>query len=75
MSHTNTAGPVGHPKLEIALCGYAGEHKMPPDWEEVAWSSQLGKGREWIWFSPNCLRPGQRKSDAEIHSTEVFKIE
>lgn len=45
-----------HPKLKIALCGFAGEHKMPPTWEEVAWSSKLGKGRERIWFSPNCIQ-------------------
>lgn len=44
-----------HPRLRIALCGFAGEHKMPPTWEEVAWSSKLGKGRERIWFSPSCL--------------------
>lgn len=42
------------PRLKIALCGFAGEHKMPPNWEEFAWSSKLGKGRERIWFSPSC---------------------
>ena len=43
------------PKLRIALCGYWGEHKMPDDWEEFAWSSKMGKGRERIWFSPSCV--------------------
>lgn len=56
--------------LRIALCGYAGEHAMPADWEEVAWEAQGGYGnrtkagrgrsnakRERIYFSPGCLRP------------------
>jgi site-specific DNA-adenine methylase len=45
------------PRLRIALCGYEGEPGMPEDWEELAWGSQTGKGRERIWFSPHCLRP------------------
>lgn len=53
-----------HPKLKIALCGFAGEHMMPPDWEEVAWSSKLGKGKERIWFSPSCQRPAESESEA-----------
>lgn len=48
---------VIRPKLRIALCGLAGEHKMPADWEELAWATKLGKGKERIWFSPNCLKP------------------
>lgn len=60
----------GHnPKLRIALCGYAGEHEMPPDWHCVAWKANGGLGntsdgrgranatRERIWFSPHCLIP------------------
>lgn len=43
-----------HPKLRIALCGYLREHQMPSDWEELPWWSNWGKGRERIWFSPNC---------------------
>lgn len=43
-----------HPRLKIALCGYAGEHKMPDTWEELSWWSQNCRGRERIWFSPNC---------------------
>jgi site-specific DNA-adenine methylase len=42
------------PRLKLALCGFAGEHKMPNSWEEFAWSSKLGKGKERIWFSPSC---------------------
>lgn len=55
-----------NPLLRIALCGYEGEHEMPPEWECYAWKnrggygSQGGRGaenahRERIWFSPHCL--------------------
>ena len=44
-------------RLKIALCGYEDEPGMPGDWEQLAWGSQTGKGRERIWFSPDCLRP------------------
>ena len=61
----------GHPLLRIALCGYEGEHAMPPTWECVPWKARGGYGgqkridgtvnenrhRERIWFSPNCKRP------------------
>ena len=54
-------------RLRIALCGYEGEHDMPPSWECVEWkavggySNQSTDGdnsnryRERIWFSPHCL--------------------
>ena len=57
-----------NPELRIALCGYEGEHQMPPDWEQVAWKATGGYGcqrkdgsnlnmeRERIWFSPACLK-------------------
>lgn len=58
------------PQLRIALCGYEGEHEMPPSWSCVAWrpkggygsQSATGRGRknrerERIWFSPHCLQP------------------
>lgn len=57
------------PLMRIALCGYQGEHDMPPEWECVAWKANGGygnqsnsqgrenTGRERIWFSPHCLRP------------------
>lgn len=62
----------GHrPELRIALCGYAGEHSMPEDWEEVPWKATGGYGvqgegrgrenaaRERIWFSPTCAGSAQ----------------
>lgn len=71
VAHDVRAWAVEHgddPKLRIALCGYEGEHEMPPEWECVAWKAQGGyasmrkngtnenRFRERIWFSPNCLR-------------------
>jgi hypothetical protein len=63
----------GHdPRMRIALCGYAGEHAMPKDWECIEWKANGGYGnqansrgrsnafRERIWFSPYCLKPGKR---------------
>ena len=59
----------GNHQLRIALCGYDGEHEMPPDWECVRWKARGGygsqgngrgrenAGRERIWFSPGCLKP------------------
>ncbi len=60
-----------NPLLRIALCGYEGEHDMPEEWECIAWKAQGGygnqgtgtkgranAGRERIWFSPHCLKPG-----------------
>ena len=54
--------------LRIALCGYEGEHDMPPSWECVRGRSTNGGygnlrkngknengSRERIWFSPGCL--------------------
>jgi DNA adenine methylase len=61
----------GNPLLRIALCGYAGEHAMPPEWDCVAWKACGGYGgqradksndnaaRERIWFSPACQRAEQ----------------
>lgn len=48
-----------NPQLRIALCGFEGEHDMPPQWEKVAWKSKgstKNHDRERIWFSPHCLR-------------------
>ena len=55
-----------NPLLRIALCGYEGEHAMPPAWKVYAWKANGGygnqskngnanAGRERIWFSPHCL--------------------
>jgi hypothetical protein len=58
------------PDLRIALCGYEGEHEMPPTWTKHAWKAHRGYAgednqnvhRERIWFSPHCLSldPAQR---------------
>ena len=54
-----------NPHLRIALCGMAGEHQMPPDWECVLWHAPSGyavihnPARERIWFSPYCRRGRQ----------------
>ena len=59
------------PRLRIALCGYEGEHDMPPSWGCEAWMPVGGYGlqgsnraranrlRERVWFSPHCLHPLQ----------------
>lgn len=77
-AHTDVAAQVrewaitngNNPNLRIALCGYEGEHKMPPDWECITWKARGGYGsqgdgrgrenasRERIWFSPHCLKLG-----------------
>lgn len=68
-----------NPRLRVALCGYEGEHDMPPNWEVFAWSSsgfcfneaRRAKGlQERIWFSPACLKPwevvpGDRPASAQ----------
>lgn len=54
------------PELRIALCGYEGEHDMPPSWRVHAWKAARGYAKEGnenralerIWFSPHCLQPG-----------------
>jgi site-specific DNA-adenine methylase len=57
-----------NPLMRIALCGYEGEHDMPPTWSVFAWKTHGGFGhvqkpgrgmanrmRERIWFSPHCM--------------------
>lgn len=59
------------PDMRIALCGYEGEHELPPSWETVEWNAGAGYGgqaaarsgngrRERIWFSPACF-PAKRQ--------------
>ena len=59
-----------NPLLRIAICGYEGEHEMPPSWSTHSWSAGEGYGsqaeersengkRERIWFSPACLAKRQ----------------
>lgn len=53
------------PDLRIVLCGYEGEHAMPPSWRVVEWKASGGyarakrgvanRSRERLWFSPACL--------------------
>jgi hypothetical protein len=55
------------PRMRIVLCGYEGEHEMPPTWRVVAWKAHGGYGnqgegrgrenasRERLWLSPHCL--------------------
>jgi hypothetical protein len=56
--------------MRIALCGYEGEHEMPPSWECVSWKTRGGyasrnsdgnknKYKERIWFSPHCVASEQ----------------
>jgi len=53
-----------NPRMRVALCGLAGEHKMPASWECVPWKAprgysktpKTGAQQEVIWFSPQCLK-------------------
>ena len=62
--------------MRICLCGYDGEHDMPPDWSVVDWEASGGYGlisddedatgrvnrtRERLWFSPGCLKVDEQK--------------
>jgi hypothetical protein len=64
-------GNGDNPLLRIALCGYEGEHQMPGSWDCFAWKAHGGysvqghgtnRNRllERVWFSPHCLKPGDR---------------
>ena len=60
-------------RLRICLCGYEGEHDMPPTWRVHEWAATGGysgfakeeeqgkenKHRERLWFSPGCIPPAQ----------------
>lgn len=62
------------PLMRIALCGYVGEHAMPPSWSCVSWKARGGYGsqargsdnvnaaRERIWFNPSCLKVKKQPS-------------
>ena len=72
----------GNRLLRIALCGYEGEHEMPPSWTVYSWSAGEGYGaqaaersrngkRERIWFSPACQTSRQGSLfDASRERTE-----
>lgn len=64
----------GDTRLRIALCGYEGEGHEELEaagWSVKHWKAQGGYGvmragsdyqnkyRERIWFSPECLQPGE----------------
>lgn len=60
------------PDMRIALCGYEGEHELPPGWTVQSWNAGDGFGaqadertengkRERIWYSPACL--GTRQAE------------
>lgn len=55
----------GKPLFRIALAGYRGEHDMPDGWFQHSWLANGGYQndgkRERIWFSPHCVREGQRE--------------
>ena len=58
------------PALRIVLCGYEGEHAMPPEWRRVEWKARGGYGnaagnenaaRERLWLSPHCVEQPPRQ--------------
>ena len=79
------------PMLRIVLCGYEGEHEMPPSWEVVEWSPAGGYGartangrgrdnmrRERLWFSPHCVdvaRPTQADMWGEWDESAIGTID
>jgi hypothetical protein len=60
------------PLLRVAYCGYEDGRPWPEGWEVVRWKAKGGYGsqgegrgrenaaREYIAFSPHCLKPGKR---------------
>lgn len=73
-----------NPEYRIALCGYEGEHPMPPSWEKVSWKATGGYGlqrrdgsnqnqeRERIWFSPHCLKVTDNLFASEMSDDEDY---
>jgi len=73
-------------RMRIALCGYEGEHAMPPDWQCIAWKSQGGRGsqadgearvnatRERIWLSPACLPVSHEAHLNSAHTKQLTQI-
>lgn len=57
-----------NPLYRVILCGYEGEHDMPPSWSCVPWTARGGYGlqahgrgrenreKERLWISPHCIR-------------------
>jgi len=71
LSELTRAWAIEHgenPQLRIALCGWEGEHEMPRRWTRIAWRSKgsgKNRGKERIWFSPQCLPV----NDGELFAT------
>lgn len=54
------------PNFRIVLCGFEGEHEMPPSWRCVAWrprTSFKNADKERLWLSPHCLEAGASQLD------------
>jgi len=76
----------GHNRMRIALCGYEGEHAMPPDWQCIAWKASGGQGsqtdsdgrvnatRERIWLSPACLPVSHEAHLNSAHTKQLTQI-
>lgn len=72
-----------NPLLRIVLCGYDGEHEMPPSWRAVRWKTNGGygnqdgenanAGRETLWLSPHCLRGAENCSQAELFGDQASR--
>jgi hypothetical protein len=72
-----------NPRLRICLCGYDGEHAMPPSWTAAPWCAPGGYGsqsnkrgrsnrkREVLWFSPHCLRRDAAPTMTVQHALEL----
>jgi len=67
-----------NPLFRVALCGYSDEHLMPSNWQCIKWKagggydgqksdrSNLNRKKERIWFSPHCLKVGDKSSQLSL---------
>jgi len=76
-----------NPGLRIALCGYDGQHDMPPTWRVVEWKAAGGysstaaedtqgktnRHRERVWFSPHCLDASASKVTDGLQKPDLFE--
>jgi len=76
-----------NPSLRIALCGYDGQHDMPPTWRVVEWKAAGGysstaaedtqgktnRHRERVWFSPHCLDASASKVTDGLQKPDLFE--
>lgn len=62
-----------HPNMRIALCGYEGEHEMPPNWECVAWRAKRGcKKSRTAYTAATASASGSARIAARQHCFEVI---